>query len=154
MQQHANHEQKACTNVFHTCCANTALQAANLFRHTAPTTPSRQHASTRNLPSAANCYQLLLPLLPTHFHQSTQPALATAMHEMPTWGATEFHTGRQCCNSSRRTLHWLIIMDNGVVETDRPHVVTALRPATWLCAIGPKMNVCLCLVFGSLLLCV
>jgi hypothetical protein len=51
-------------------------------------------------------------------------------------------------------IHWIIIVDNGVVEADRPHVVAALRPATWLYAIGPKMNVCMCLVFGSLLSCV
>ena len=39
-----------------------------------------------------------------------------------------------------------------MVEAGQLHVVAALRP--WVFAIGSKMNVCMCLVFGCLPLCV
>ena len=39
-----------------------------------------------------------------------------------------------------------------MVEAGQLHVVAALRPSMF--AIEPKMNVSMCLVFGSLLLCV
>ena len=38
-----------------------------------------------------------------------------------------------------------------MVEARQLHVVAALRPSMF--AIGPKMSVCMCLVFGCLLLC-